>query len=152
MDVRRYFPWPFIAVLVAVIPILLFVGIKLISSSGTAYRQAKFSHVIALIDTGQVRSARLIEDNHVIQITTSGPHPQHLEASWPRNRGPALARQLQKDYNSGKLPRGYTVAETGGPNSILGILLASLPYAVVILIILGVLVPILLAFRRRPRK
>jgi hypothetical protein len=58
---------------------------------------------------------------------------------------------LQKDYNSGQLPRGYTVAATGGQSSILGILLASLPYAVVILIILGVVVPFMLAFRRRPR-
>ncbi len=152
MDVRRAFRWPFIAVLAALIPILVFLVVYIYASSGTAYRQAKLSHVIALIDKGQVRSARLI-GYHVLQITTNGPRPQHLEASWAGNRGPALARQLQKDHNSGELPRVYTVAATGGLlSSIFGSPLGILPYAVVILIILGIFVSILLLlFRRRPR-
>lgn len=150
MDVRRYFRWPFIAMLAAVIPILVFLVIYIYASSGTAYKQAKLSHVIALIDRGQVRSARLI-GYHLIQVTTSAPHPQHLEASWNGNGGPALARQLQKDHNAGKLPRVSIVAATGGLlGSIFGILLGILPYAVVILIILGIFVSILL-LRSRPR-
>ncbi len=148
MDVRRYFRWPLIAVLAAVIPILLFLAFYMYASSGTAYRQANLPQVMALIDSGQVRSARLI-GYHIIQITTSGPHPQHLEASWVGNQGPALARQLQKDHNSGKLPRVSTVAATGGRlSSIFGTLLGILPYAVVILIILGFFVSILLFLRR----
>jgi hypothetical protein len=152
MDVRRYFRWPFLAVLAAVIWVLIFLAVFTYANSGTAYRQANLPQVMALIDSGQVRSARLI-GYHMIQITTSGPHPQHLEASWAGNRGPALARQLQKDHNEGKLPRLSTVAATGGPlSSIFGTLLGILPYAVIILIIVGFFISILLVlFRRRPR-
>ena len=150
-NIIRRAGWPFIAVLAAVIPILIFLAVFIYANSGTAYRQANLPQVIALIDSGQVRSARLI-GYHLIQITTSGPHPQHLEASWAGNQGPALARQLQKDHNSGKLPRVSIVPATGGLlSSIFGILWGILPYAVVILIILGFFVPILLSFRRRPR-
>ena len=151
MDVRRYVRWPFLAVLAAVIPVLVFWPFSY-ASSGTAYRQAHLPQVIALIDSGQVRSARLIGDNR-IQITTSGPHPQHLEASWAGNRGPALARQLQRDHNAGKLPRLSTVAATGGPlSSVFGTLLGILPHAVIILITVGFFIYILLLlFRGRPR-
>jgi hypothetical protein len=153
MDARWYFRWPFLAVLAAVIPVLIFLAVFIYANSGTAYRQAKLPQVMALIDSGQVRSARLT-GYHLIQITTSGPHPQHLEASWAGNRGPALARQLQKDQ--GKLPRPLHVAATGGPlGSILGTLLGILPYAVIILIIpiiVGFFISILLLlFRGRPR-
>lgn len=152
MDVRRYFRWPFAAVLAAAIPVLVFLAVYLYASSGTAYRQAHLPQVMALIDSGQVRSARLIGD-HLLQITTSGPHPRHLEASWAGNRGPALARQLQQDHHAGKLPRLSTVAATGGPlSSIFGTLLRILPYAVIILIIVGFFTSILLLLvRGRPR-
>lgn len=142
MDVRRYFLGPLVALLVVG---LLFFFVDRYASSGTAFRQAKLPDVIALIDKGQVRSARLIEPNHVLQVTTSGPRPQHLQASWAGNQGPALARKLQKDHNAGKLPRLYTMAATGG---LLGILVGILPFALVILIILGVFVSILRLRRR----
>jgi len=48
--------------------------------------------------------------------------------------------------NSGKLPRVYTVAATGG---LLGILVGILPYAVFILIIFGIFVSILRLLLRR---
>ena len=152
MDVRRYVRWPFLPVLAAAIPVLVFLAVFLYANSGTAYRQAHLPQVMALIGSGQVRSARLIGD-HLNQITTRGPHPQHLEASWAGNRGPALARQLQRDHNSGKLPRLSTVAATGGPlSSVFGTVLGILPYAVIILITLGFFISLLLLLvRSRPR-
>lgn len=146
MDVRRYFLGPLAALLVVG---LLFFFVDRYASSGTAFRQAKLPDVIALIDKGQVRSARLFEPDHVLQVTTSGPRPQHLQASWAGHQGPALARELQEDHNSGRLPRVYTMAATGG---LLGILVGILPCAVVILIIFGVFVSVLrLLLRRRSR-
>ena len=81
MDVRRYFLGPLVALLVVG---LLFFFVYRYASSGPAFRQAKLPDVIALIDKGQVRSARLIEPNHVLQVTTSGP-----ARSISRRPGPA---------------------------------------------------------------
>jgi hypothetical protein len=151
MGMKRGFRWPVIAVMAAVIPILAFLVIFAYANSGTAYSQARLSHVIALINEGQVRSARLV-GYHLIQVTTNGSHPQHLEASWAGGQGPALARQLRQDHNWGKLPHVWIVAATGSLlSSIAGTLAGILPYAVVILIIAAIFVSImLLLFRRRP--
>jgi hypothetical protein len=56
MDLKRYFRGPFVALLVVV---LLFFFVYKYASSGTSYKQADTSQVIAKIQSGQVKSACL---------------------------------------------------------------------------------------------
>ena len=58
MDVKRYFRGPFVAVLVV---LLLFFFLYRYASSGTSYQQKDTSQVIGLIESGQVKSALLID-------------------------------------------------------------------------------------------
>ena len=90
MDLKRYFRGPFVAVLVV---LLLFYFLYRYASSGNTYKQADTSQVVTLIDTGQVKSALLIDSSQTIQITTD--KGELLQASWVGNQGQTLAATLQ---------------------------------------------------------
>ena len=68
MDVKRYFRGPFVAVLVV---LLLFFFLYRYASSGTSYQPKDTAYVINQINTGQVKSALLIDTDQTIQITTN---------------------------------------------------------------------------------
>jgi len=133
MDLKRYFRGPFVALLVVV---LLFFFVYKYASSGTAYQQEDTSHVISLIQSGQVKSALLIEGQQTIQITPDHGSPE--QASWVGNQGSVLAALLQKESADGKLPLGYNVQVPKG-SSLLDLIVGWLPFLLVILIFLFLL-------------
>jgi cell division protease FtsH len=133
MDLKRYFRGPFVALLVVV---LLFVFVYKYASSGTSYQQKDTSQVISLIQSGQVKSALLIEGPQTIQVTPV--HGPPLEASWVGNQGSVLAALLQKESDQGKLPLGYNVQVPKG-SSLLDLIVGWLPFLLVILIFLFLL-------------
>jgi cell division protease FtsH len=133
MDLKRYFRGPFVALLVVV---LLFFFVYKYASSGTPYKQADTSEVVHLIQTGQVKSALLIEGQQTIQITPKQGTP--LQASWVGNQGTTLANLLQTQSNKGNLPQGYNVQVPKG-SSLLDLIVGWLPFLLVILIFLFLL-------------
>jgi cell division protease FtsH len=127
MDVKRYFRGPFVAVLVV---LLLFFFLYRYASSGTSYKPTDTSKVISLIDSGQVKSALLIDTDQTIQITTKSG--QTLQASWVGSQGQQLATTMQQhsvDYNV-QVPKG---------SSIFTLILSWLPFLLIILLFLFIM-------------
>jgi cell division protease FtsH len=123
MDLKRYFRGPFVAVLVM---LLVFFVVYEYASSGTSYTPADTSKVVSLIESGQVRSALLIDKDQTVEITTKSG--QKYEASWVGNQGQQLAQQLQ-----GHLPpQGYNV-QVPKSSSVWSLILGILPYLLIIL-------------------
>jgi hypothetical protein len=136
MDLKRYFRGPFVALLVV---IMLFFFVYKYASSSTPYKQANTSRVISMIQAGQVKSAKLIDNQQTIQITPL--HGQPLEASWVGNQGTVIAGLLQKEVAAGKLPQGYNVQVPKG-SSLLALIIGWLPFLLMILIFVFLLNPI----------
>ena len=90
MDLKRYFRGPFVAVLVM---LLVFFVVYEYASSGTSYSQSDTSHVVSLIEHGQLKSALLIDKDQTIQVTTNSG--QKLEASWVGNQSTQLVQELE---------------------------------------------------------
>jgi cell division protease FtsH len=130
MDVKRYFRGPFVAVLVV---LLLFFFLYRYASSGTSYKQVDTSQVVSLINSGQAKSALLIDSSQTVQITTD--KGQLLQASWVDNQGQQLANSLQQQADKGHLPGGYTVQAPKG-SSIFDVIFDWLPIIVIILFFL----------------
>src|SRR5258708_8380587 len=99
MDVKRFPRGLLVGVLIAVF--LLFFLYRF-ASSGTSYKSVDTSQVINLIESGQVKSALLVDTDQTIQITTKTG--QTLQASWVGNQGQGLATTLQQQYAKHNLP------------------------------------------------
>jgi cell division protease FtsH len=124
MDLKRLFRGPFVAVLVM---LLLFFIVFTYANRGNSYAPKNTSEIVSLINQGKVKSATLIDKEQTIQVTTTSG--QRYQASWVGNQGQTLATELQKKLPSG----GYNVEVPSG-NSLLGLILDSLPYVLIILI------------------
>src|SRR5271170_2445049 len=133
MDLKRYFRGPFVAVLVV---LMLFFFLYRYASSGTSYKQADTSQVVSLIDSGQVKSALLIDSSQSIQITTN--KGELLQASWVGNQGQQLASELQAQVQKGGLTGGYNVQPPKG-SSIFDVIFSWLPIILIVLIFLFML-------------
>jgi cell division protease FtsH len=133
MDLKRYFRGPFVAVLVV---LLLFFFLYRYASSGTTYKAADTSQVISLINSGQVKSAQLIDSSQTIEITPKSGPP--LQASWVGNQGQQLATTLQQQAKKGNLPGGYNVVPPKG-SSIFDVIIDWLPFIIIILFFLFIM-------------
>jgi cell division protease FtsH len=100
--------------------VLVVVVLFNLANAGTSYTQADTSQVVSLINSGQVKSAKITDKNQTIQVTTKSG--KQYQADWVSGQGLALQQELQKQYTAGKLPQGYTVAVPSGSSlwSILG--------------------------------
>jgi cell division protease FtsH len=123
MDLKRYFRGPFVAVLVM---LLVFFVVYEYASSGTQYTQADTSKVVSLIESGQVKSALLIDKDQTVEITTKSG--QKYETSWVGNQGQQLATELQSHLP----PQGYNVEVPKG-SSVWTLIFDMLPYLLIIL-------------------
>jgi cell division protease FtsH len=128
MDVKRYFRGPLLLIVVAVLLLLVVLNY---ANAGSSFKQVDTSQIVSLIQNGQVKSAKITDKNQTIQVTTDSG--QQLQASWVTGQGLQLQQELQKDYQSGKLPQGYTVDIPSG-NSALGIIFSAIPYLLIILL------------------
>jgi cell division protease FtsH len=133
MDLKRYFRGPFVAVLVV---LLLFFFLYRYASSGTQYKSADTSQVVSLIDSGQVKSAQLLDGSQTIEITPKSGPP--LQASWVGNQGQQLATTLQQQAAKHNLPGGYTVVPPKG-SSIFDVIFDWLPFIIIILFFLFIM-------------
>jgi cell division protease FtsH len=104
MEIRRFFRGPLLLVIVAV---LLFIVVLDFASSNNTYKGVDTSTVVSLIESGQVKSAQVIDKNQTIQITTDSG--QNYQASWVSGQGLQLVNELQQEVSAKKLPDGYTV-------------------------------------------
>ena len=104
MEIRRFFRGPVLLIIVAV---LLFLFVLDFANSGSSYQNADTGKIVHLIETGQVKSAQIIDKNQTIQITTKGG--QNLQASWVTGQGVQLQNMLQQQYDKGNLPSDYNV-------------------------------------------
>ena len=128
MDVKRYFRGPLLLIVVAVLLLLVVLNY---ANAGSSYKQVDTSQIVSLIQNGQVKSAKITDKNQTIQVTTDSG--QQLQASWVTGQGLQLQQELQKDYQNGKLPQGYTVDIPSG-NSALDIIFSAIPYLLIILL------------------
>src|SRR5258708_349726 len=133
MDVKRFPRGLLVGVVIAVF--LLFFLYRF-DSSGTSYKSVDTAQVINLIESGQVKSALLIDTDQTIQITTKTG--QTLQASWVGNQGQGLATTLQQQYAKHNLPGGYDVQVPEG-GSISPLILSWLPVLLIILLFLFIM-------------
>jgi len=128
MELKRYFRGPLLLVLLAVLVITITLGW---ANSGTTYTPKDTSYVVRLIEQGQVKSALLTDKNQTIQVTTNGG--QEYQADFISGQGQALQQMLQKQYDSGKLPGGYSVTLPKS-NTLLDVLGSFIPYLLIALV------------------
>src|SRR5450755_2110852 len=110
--------------------VLVVIVLLNLTGAGSSYTQADTSQVVKLIDGGQVKSAKITDKNQTIQITTKGG--KEYEADWVSGQGLALQQELQKQYDAGNLPEGYTVAIPSG-SSVWSLLDSFIPYIIIAL-------------------
>ncbi len=132
MDVKRYFRGPLLLIVAAAILLLVVLSYE---NSGPSYKQAPTSKVVSLIDSGQVKSAVLIDKDQTIQVTTKDG--ARYQTSWVGNQGQALQQELQKQVDNGNVPT-YNVQVPKG-NSLLSLIIGILPFALIVLFFLFML-------------
>jgi cell division protease FtsH len=128
MDLKRIFRGWMLAILLVFV--LLIVVLKF-AGSGPAYQSTNTSKVVHLIQSGQVKSANLIDTTQTIQVVTKGG--QQYQSSWVGSQGFQLAQLLQTQANKGTLSGGYNVQNPQG-NSLLNVLISWLPFIVIFLL------------------
>jgi cell division protease FtsH len=126
MDSKRSFRMLGLFALAVLVVVVLFN----LANSGSSYQQADTSQIVKLIDTGQVKSAKITDKNQTIQVTTNSG--KQLQADWVSGQGLTLQQELQKQYNAGNLPQGYTVSIPSS-DSIWSVLLSFIPYIIIAL-------------------
>jgi cell division protease FtsH len=110
--------------------VLVVVVLFNLANAGSSYTPADTSQIVSLIDNGQVKSAKITDKNQTIQVTTNSG--KQLQADWVSGQGLVLQQELQKQYNAGKLPQGYTVSIPSS-DSIWSVLLSFIPYIIIAL-------------------
>ncbi|HUK72531.1 MAG TPA: ATP-dependent zinc metalloprotease FtsH [Streptosporangiaceae bacterium] len=132
MDVKRYFRGPLLLIVAAAILLLVVLDY---ANSGPSYKQAPTSKVVQLIDTGNVKSATLIDKDQTIQVTAKDG--SRYQASWVGNQGQSLANTLQTQVQKGNVPN-YNVQVPKG-NSLFSLIIDVLPFALIVLFFLFML-------------
>ncbi len=126
MDSKRSFRMLGLFALAVLVVVVLFN----LANSGSSYQPADTSQIVSLIDKGQVKSAKITDKNQTIQVTTNSG--KQLQGDWVSGQGLVLQQELQKQYNAGKLPQGYTVSIPSS-DSIWSVLLSFIPYIIIAL-------------------
>ena len=126
MDSKRSFRMLGLFALAVLVVVVLFN----LANSGSSYQPKDTSTIVKLIDEGQVKSAKITDKNQTIQVTTKAG--QQLQADWVSGQGLRLQEELQKQFDAGKLPQGYTVSIPSS-SSIWSLLLSFIPYIVIAL-------------------
>ncbi|ROO90380.1 membrane protease FtsH catalytic subunit [Actinocorallia herbida] len=132
MDVKRYFRGPLLWVLLfGLLAALVVWGM----SPGQTYEKVDTSTVVSAIEKGQVKSAKIIDKDQNIQITTTDG--KHQQASWVGGQGSRLQMQLQEQVDAGKT-QSYQV-EVPKQSLLLSFLFSLLPLIIIVLIFLFIM-------------
>ncbi|GAA4223379.1 ATP-dependent zinc metalloprotease FtsH [Actinomadura meridiana] len=133
MDVKRYFRGPLLWILLFGLLIALVVWGM---SPDRSFEKVDTSKVVQEINSGQVKSAKIIDKDQRIELTLNNGKQQ--QASWVDGQGLVLQDQLQKQANAGKLPGGYNV-DVPKQSFFLNLLFSLLPIVVIVLIFLFIM-------------
>ncbi|WP_106397128.1 ATP-dependent zinc metalloprotease FtsH [Actinocorallia populi] len=132
MDVKRYFRGPLLWVLLfGVLVALVMWGVN----PGQTYEKVDTSTVVSAIQKGQVKSAKIVDKDQVIQITTTDG--KHEQASWVGGQGVKLQEQLQQQVQAGKT-QSYLV-DVPKQSVFLSLMFSLLPMIIIILIFLFIM-------------
>ncbi|GAA2720341.1 ATP-dependent zinc metalloprotease FtsH [Actinocorallia aurantiaca] len=132
MDVKRYFRGPLLWVLLfGVLVALVMWGVN----PGQTYEKVDTSTVVSAIQNGQVKSAKIVDKDQVIQITTQDG--KHQQASWVGGQGIKLQEQLQQQIQAGKT-QSYKV-DVPKQSVFLSLMFSLLPMIIIILIFLFIM-------------
>src|SRR5262249_42466560 len=101
-----------------------------------SFDKADTSKVVQLITSGQVRSAKIVDKDQRIEVTTTDGHK--FQASWVDGQGTELQRQLQQQFDAGKLTGGYNV-DVPKQSLLVSVVFSLLPIIVVVLIFLFIM-------------
>ena len=110
--------------------VLVVVVLFNLANAGSSYQQADTSQVVSLINSGQVKSAKITDKNQTIQVTTKSG--KQYQANWVSGQGLILQQELQKQYDANNLPQGYTVAIPSS-SSVWSLLESFIPYIIIAL-------------------
>ncbi|GAA0961930.1 ATP-dependent zinc metalloprotease FtsH [Actinocorallia libanotica] len=132
MDVKRYFRGPLLWVLLfGVLVALVMWGVN----PGQTYQKVDTSTVVSAIQNGQVKSAKIVDKDQVVQITTTDG--KHQQASWVGGQGIKLQEQLQQQIQAGKT-QSYLV-DVPKQSVFLSLMFSLLPMIIIILIFLFIM-------------
>ncbi|MFB4305474.1 ATP-dependent zinc metalloprotease FtsH [Actinomadura sp. GTD37] len=133
MDVKRYFRGPLLWILLfGILVALVMWGVN----PGRSFEKVDTSKVVQEINTGQVKSAKIVDKDQRIELTLKNDKRQ--QASWVDGQGIQLQQQLQKQADAGKLPGGYNV-DVPKQSFFLNLLFSLLPIVVIVLIFLFIM-------------
>ncbi len=133
MDVKRYFRGPLLWVLLfGLLVLLVFWGVN----PGGSYDKVDTSKIVTEIQSGQVQSAKVVDKDQRIEVTTTAGKKQ--SASWVDGQGVQLVNMLNDQAKAGKLTGGYNV-EVPKQSFFLNLLFSLLPIVVVVLIFLFIM-------------
>jgi cell division protease FtsH len=124
MDVKRYFRGPVMWIVLAVLAVIL---IMQLVGSTNSYTSVDTSRIVSTINSGDVRSAKVIGgDSQNVEITTD--QGKKLKATYLNDlQGHDITVALNKAQADGKLPQGYTVS-LDKQNPLLSLLITLLPF------------------------
>ena len=132
MDVKRYFRGPLLWVLLfGLLVALVMWGVN----PGQTYEKVDTSTVVSAIQNGQVKSAKIVDKDQLIQVTTQDG--KHLQASWVGGQGIKLQEQLQGQIQAGKT-QSYKV-DVPKQSVLLSLMFSLLPMIIIILIFLFIM-------------
>ncbi|ACZ00033.1 MULTISPECIES: ATP-dependent zinc metalloprotease FtsH [Thermomonospora] len=133
MDVKRYFRGPLLWILLfGLLAALVMWGFD----PGDQYKRADTSKVISAINSGEVKSAKVIDKDQRIEVTLK--NGDRMEASWVSGQGLELQKALQAQADKGQLPGGYNV-EVPQQSLFVSLLFSLLPILFVVLIFLFIM-------------
>ncbi|QKW39525.1 ATP-dependent metallopeptidase FtsH/Yme1/Tma family protein [Actinomadura sp. NAK00032] len=133
MDVKRYFRGPLLWILLfGILVALVMWGVN----PGRSFEKVDTSKVVQEINSGQVKSAKIVDKDQRIELTLRNDKRQ--QASWVDGQGLQLQQQLQKQVDAGKLPGGYNV-DVPKQSFFLNLLFSLLPIVVIVLIFLFIM-------------
>src|SRR4051812_19783591 len=132
MDVKRYFRGPLLWVLLfGVLVALVMWGVN----PSQTYDKKDTSQIVSAIKAGQIKSAKIVDKDQVIQVTTTTN--QHWQSSWVDGQGVKLQELLQDQTDAKKLA-SYNV-DVPKQSFFLNLLFSLLPIVVIVLIFLFIM-------------
>jgi len=134
MDVKRLFRGPVFWIGLAVIAVLMLS--TTLSSSG--YKKVDTSTAIQAIESGQVKSARLVggvEQRIELTLKDANAKNPKIQASYIEGQGIQLANLLEQKSDQEVLPEGYDV-KIPRQNFFVSLLVTLLPFVLIVLVFL----------------
>jgi cell division protease FtsH len=127
MNVKRFLRGPLFWISAAVLVVV--VGLQIFAGSGSP-EKVDTSRVVAAINDGDVKSAKLVDKDQRVELTLKSDDKK-IRSSYIDGQGVVLQELLQKQSDAGALPEGYNV-EVPKQSTLVSLLISLLPIAIII--------------------